>query len=75
MSKLQDIFSTMITLVIALALTGTIQAQVTGVIYAGSGNANVTGSAKTLIQLVPLFWVIMVLGIGIGAIYLQWKKK
>ena len=73
MGRLETIFTTMLSLVVALALTGTVQASVTEAVSSGLGKGNLTGSAKTLCNLVPLFWVIMVLGIGIGAVYFQFK--
>jgi hypothetical protein len=65
-----SVFMTMLLIIIALSLAGTIQASVTNAITSGQGYGNLTGAAATLCALLPLFWVIMCLGIGISAIYI-----
>lgn len=62
-----QLFMTFLLIVIALALTPTIQASVT------TASATLTGAALALMALVPLFWVIIVLSIGVAAVYLQFK--
>lgn len=62
---------TFLLIVIALALTPTVQESVTGV--TGSGTGNLTGSALALARLVPLFWIIIILAIGVAAVYAQFK--
>ena len=74
MGKSRDIgslFMTFLLMVIALALTPTIQSSVTDV--TGTGGTNLTGAAKTLAGLIPLFWVVIIIAIGVAAIYVQMK--
>lgn len=66
-----NLFMTFLLIVISLALTPTIQSSVVGV--TGSGGDNLTGAAKTLCELVPLFWVVIIIAIGVAAIYVQMK--
>ena len=76
--KLSKIFTTMLLIVIALSLTGTIWwtcETSCGRGAATTGYANLTGAAATLVSLVPLFWVIMVLGIGVSAIYIFLRRE
>lgn len=61
------VLTTFLLMVIALALTPTVQEQVTAVTGAGAGN--LTGAALAICLLVPLFWVISIIGIGVGSIY------
>lgn len=67
-----NLFMTFLLIIVALALTSTVQSSVTGVTGAGTGN--LTGASLTLALLIPLAWVIMVLGIGFAAVYAQFKK-
>ena len=69
-----NVFMTMLLVVIALSLTGTIQSAVDTAVASGVGMGNLTGAAATLARLVPLFWVIMTLGIGVSAIYIFLKQ-
>ena len=69
-----NVFMTMLLVVIALSLTGTIQSAVDTAVTSGAGKGNLTGAAATLARLVPLFWVIMTLGIGVSAIYIFLKQ-
>lgn len=66
-----QLFVTFLLIVVALALTPTIQSSVVAV--TGTGSDNLTGAAKTLALLIPLFWVILVIAIGIAAVYVQFK--
>jgi hypothetical protein len=68
---LAGIFMTFLLMVIALALTPTIQSSVTSV--TGTGAGNLTGAALALAGLIPLFWVIIILAIGIAAVYVEIK--
>lgn len=64
-----SLFVTFLLMVIALALTPTIQSSVTGVTGAGAGN--LTGAALALAGLIPLFWVIIIISVGVAAVYVQ----
>lgn len=69
-ARLQKMFMTLILLVIALALTGT----VADAAYHASHYAGISGTASaTLIDLVPLFWVVAILGIAVASIYYYFK--
>ena len=62
-------------IVVGLALTPTVQEQVlfaTGVANA-SFPGNLSGAAAAIYRLVPLFWVILVIGIGLAGIVI-WLK-
>ena len=54
-----------------LALTPTITEQVAEV--TGVGGFNLTGAALAIAELIPLFWIILVLAIGVAAI-VSWLK-
>ena len=62
---IQTIFMTLITIIIGLALTPIVQTTVTSAI--GGNMSGTTGA--TLLALVPLFWVISIIGMGVAAIY------
>ena len=66
-----QLFMTFLLEIIGLALTPTIQSSVTGV--TGAGGNNLTGAALALANLVPLFWVIIILAVGVAAVYVQFK--
>jgi len=78
MADLKGIIVTFIMMLIGIALTPTIQEEITGVTGAGTnaslGQYNLTGAANSLMGLVPMFWVLFVLGAGIILIYVQFKK-
>lgn len=63
---LSGILMTFLFILIGLALTPTITEQVAGV--TGVGGFNLTGAALAIANLIPLFWVILVLAIGVAAI-------
>jgi len=50
---------------VGLALTPTVQAQVTLLIASGSGKGNLTGSAKAIMELFPMFWIILMISIPV----------
>ncbi len=62
--------------VVGLALTPTVQEQV--ILATGVANAtwpgNLSGAAAAIYNLIPLFWVILVVGIGMAGI-IVWLKK
>jgi len=68
---LQDLLMTFLLIVIALALTPTIQSSVSAI--TGTGGYNLTGAALTLAGLIPLFWVVIILAIGAAAVYNEFK--
>lgn len=75
MSQLIMIF--IITLV-GLAVTPSIQEEVTGVTGAGTnalqGEYNLTGAANSIMGLAPLFWVLLVISFALLASYLTLRS-
>jgi hypothetical protein len=63
---LSGIMMTFLFMIVGLALTPTVQEQVTAI--TGVGGNNLTGAALAIATLIPLFWVILVIGIGLAAI-------
>jgi hypothetical protein len=63
------IFATFLGIILGLSLTGTVADTV-----AGAVGGNVTGTSATLLPLVTVMWIFLVLGIGAGAVYVQFKK-
>lgn len=63
---LSGILMTFLFMLIGLALTPTITEQVTGV--TGVGGNNLTGAALAIANLIPLFWIILILAIGVASI-------
>ena len=63
---LSGILMTFLFMLIGLALTPTITEQVAGV--TGVGGNNLTGAALAIANLIPLFWVILILAIGVASI-------
>jgi hypothetical protein len=63
-------------MVIGLALTPTVQEQVIGA--TGVANAtwpgNLTGAARAIFLLTPLFWVILVVGVSLAGI-IVWLRQ
>jgi hypothetical protein len=57
-------------IVIGLALTPTVQQQV--ILATGVANAtwpgNLSGAARAIFLLTPLFWIILVVGIGLAGV-------
>ncbi|MBA7491420.1 hypothetical protein ES702_01965 [subsurface metagenome] len=68
---LSGIMMTFLFMVVGLALTPTVQEQVTNI--TGVGGDNLTGAALAIAKLIPLFWVIIVIAIGLAAI-VTWLK-
>jgi hypothetical protein len=56
-------------MIIGLALTGTVATSVSAAVVALVG----FDSAIALANLIPLLWVIIILAIGVAAIYVQFK--
>lgn len=67
-NKIGDIFMTFLLVIIGLALTPTVQTSTT------AAAAALSGASATLCGLVPLFWVVIILAIGIAAVYIQLKR-
>ena len=63
---LSGILMTFLFMLVGLALTSTITEQVAGI--TGVGGFNLTGAALAIAELIPLFWIILVLAIGVSAI-------
>ena len=66
--------------VVGLALTPIIQSSVAGITHANNGTSgfpaggtNLTGSARTILVMFPLFWVILMIVIPVAgvAVYLK----
>lgn len=65
-----------IMIIIGLALTPTVQDLVigsTGVVN-GTWPGNLSGAARAIFLLVPLFWIILVIGVGLAGI-LVWLRR
>ena len=58
--------------VIGLALTPTIVESTAGV--TGVGGNNLTGASKTIMELFPLFWVILMIAIPVAGLAI-WLKQ
>ena len=54
--------------IVGLALTPTVQANVTLLTETGLGKGNLTGSAKAIMELFPMFWVILMISIPVAYI-------
>lgn len=67
--KMGELFMTFLLMIIGLALTPTVATSTT------TAAAALDGAAATLCNLVPLFWVVIILAIGIAAVYVQIKGK
>lgn len=66
-SKLPALFMTFLLMIVGLALTPTVAEQAT------AAALDLDGAAQALMKLVPLFWVIIILAIGVAAVYYQFK--
>ena len=69
--NLSGIMMTFLFMVVGLALTPTVVDQVGNI--TGTGGDNLTGAALAIAELIPLFWVILIIGIGLAAI-VAWLK-
>jgi len=69
---LSGIMMTFLFMVVGLALTPTVVEQVANI--TGTGGNNLTGAALAIAQLIPLFWVILIIGIGLAAI-VTWLRN
>lgn len=62
-ASMSGLFMVFLLIVFALALTPTIGDSV-----AGATGGNITGAAADILELVPLVWVFIVVGIGAAAV-------
>lgn len=70
MGKMGDVVITFVLIILGLALTPTVADSAAEAAAAG----NITGTiSATLIALVPMFWVIIILAIGVAAVYVQFR--
>lgn len=60
---MSGIIALVLILVVGLALTPTVVELATTAVAGGSGVDNLTGAAAAIISLVPLFWVILMIGV------------
>jgi hypothetical protein len=65
-------FMVFLLLIIGLALTPTVVTQVTTV--TGTGVGNLTGAALAMAVLIPLFWVIFLIGYPVVQLYSMFKN-
>ena len=65
---MSGIIALLLILVVGLALTPTIVDLCTTAIAGGSGVDNLTGAAAAIINLVPLFWVILLIGVVLAGV-------
>lgn len=63
-------------IVIGLALTPTVQDLVIGAtgIANGTWPGNLSGAARAIYLLIPLFWIILVIAVGLAGI-IVWLRK
>ena len=72
--SMRGLLSILILSIVGLALSPAIQAQVTTILATGSsGDLNMTGSARAIIGLFPMFWVILMIAIPVAYIAV-WLK-
>lgn len=70
---MSGIIALLMIVVVGLALTPTIVDLVATSVAGGSGVDNLTGAAAAIVALVPLFWVILVIGVTLAGIVV-WLK-
>jgi len=71
--NLAGLISVFLLSIVGLALTPTVQSQVSSLVATGSGKGNLTGSAKAIMELFPMFWVILMIAIPVAYIAV-WLK-
>ena len=71
--NLAGLISVFLLSIVGLALTPTVQSQVTSLVASGAGMGNLTGSAKAIMELFPMFWVILMIAIPVAYIAV-WLK-
>ncbi len=65
---MSGIIGLLLILVVGLALTPTVVELVATAVGGGQGADNVTGAAAAIIALVPLFWVILMIGVVLAGV-------
>ena len=71
---MSGIIALLLILVVGLALTPTIVDLCTTAIAGGSGVDNLTGAGAAIINLVPLFWVILMIGVTLAGV-IVWLRS
>lgn len=71
---MSGIIALLLILVVGLALTPTIVDLVTTSVAGGSGVDNLTGAAAAIVNLVPLFWVLLMIGVVLAGV-IVWLKN
>ena len=71
---MSGIIALLLILVVGLALTPTIVGLVATAVGGGSGVDNITGAAAAIIALVPLFWVILMIGVVLAGL-IVWLRS
>ena len=73
-ASMGNLMVTFVVMIFALCLTPLIQLSVNRV--TGTGPGNLTGSAAlALARLIPLFWCIIIVAVGVAAVYVQLKDS
>ena len=67
-ANMGDLFNTFLLMLLGLSLTPIVLSTVEDIVV------NATGIARTIINLVPLMWVFIILGIGAAAVYAQFHN-
>lgn len=62
------IFTTFLLILLGLSLTPAVQDTVDAILV------NVSGIVAMVVELVPLIWVFLIIGIGAAAVYAQFKE-
>jgi len=68
------IIALLLILVVGLALTPTVVELVTTAVAGGSGVDNLTGAAAAICGLVPLFWILLMIGVVLAGV-IVWLKN
>ena len=68
---LGGIIVTFLIMIVGLALTPTVVEEVGDV--TGTGGDNLTGAALSIGELIPLFWILLIVAVGVAAMYVQFK--
>jgi len=68
-NKIVTLIGLFLVSIIALVLTPTVATTVT------DAAENMTGVSETVLELFPVFWVFMIIGIPVGGLYVTFGKK
>lgn len=69
---LGGIIVTFLIMIVGLALTPTVVEEVGSI--TGTGDDNLTGAALSIGELIPLFWILLIVAVGVAAMYVQFKE-